>query len=311
METLSEDRTRGLLEKFEKGNVVSLLEFPCQLIRGSSTGADDVFVLTKLEEGGYRTKDGYLFEIEPEALRMPISITDFGRYSFHPSEKERIIFPYHVTSDGYSLFEERELEQIYPKAFAYLSTRKKELEQRNCDQAWYGFSRPGDLHVHDRSQIVVPLIADKGSCTLLPENMFDYCLVASAGFSISISRYGLFPYYVLALLNSKALFWYLKQTSHSFYEEWITSTLSSIGQLPIRRIDLGQCDDWQKYDQLWMLVEIMLALEREMRAMRPEDNPARARTLLRQMRDVEKKINTRVYALYGLTEEEIKVVEGG
>ena len=44
--------------------------------------------------------------------------------------------------------------------------------------------------------------------------------------------------------------------------------------------------------------------------MRPEDDLDRVRNLEREIAKVDDEIDKRVYALYGLSEEEIKIVEG-
>ncbi|HEY6072527.1 MAG TPA: hypothetical protein VIV15_03830, partial [Anaerolineales bacterium] len=58
------------------------------------------------------------------------------------------------------------------------------------------------------------------------------------------------------------------------------------------------------------LVEKMLALQQERQTVRPVDNLDRARDLDRDIAGVDAEIDARVYALYGLTEEEIRIVEG-
>ena len=45
--------------------------------------------------------------------------------------------------------------------------------------------------------------------------------------------------------------------------------------------------------------------------MRREDDLDRVHNLERQIAQVDAEIDQRVYALYGLTEEEIRIVEGG
>lgn len=57
--------------------------------------------------------------------------------------------------------------------------------------------------------------------------------------------------------------------------------------------------------------EKMLALQRERQSMRPEEDLGRVRNLERQIADADAEIDRRVYGLYGLTGEEIRVVEGG
>ena len=59
------------------------------------------------------------------------------------------------------------------------------------------------------------------------------------------------------------------------------------------------------------LVEKMLALQKERQSVRREDDLDRVRNLEREIAQVDAEIDQRVYALYGLTEEEIRIVEGG
>ena len=59
------------------------------------------------------------------------------------------------------------------------------------------------------------------------------------------------------------------------------------------------------------LVEKMPALQKERQSVRREDDLDRVRNLERQVARVDAEIDQRVYALYGLTEDEVKVVEGG
>jgi hypothetical protein len=59
------------------------------------------------------------------------------------------------------------------------------------------------------------------------------------------------------------------------------------------------------------LVEKMLALQKERQSVRREDDLDRFRNLKRQIAQVDAEIDQRVYVLYGLTEEEIRIVEGG
>jgi hypothetical protein len=54
----------------------------------------------------------------------------------------------------------------------------------------------------------------------------------------------------------------------------------------------------------------MLALQKERESLRPEDDLDRARSLEKQIALVDGEIDQRVYELYGLTDEEIKIVEG-
>ncbi len=308
--SLSDNLASNLLGKIRDTNSVSLLDLPSDMSRGSSSGGDDLFILTKMSDGRYKTQDDVTVEIEPDLLRVPLYATDFGRYDFHPKAKERIFFPYRVTTDGYKLIDEKEIEKNYPKTFSYLSNRKKELEKRKDYKSWYAFSAPRNLHLHDVAQIVVPLLADKGLFALLPDNQSDYCLMASGGFSISVLHKNISPKYVLSLLNSKTLFWYLKQISNVFRGGWITCTKQYVGQLPIHRINFDNPTEMSAHDEIAKLAETMLALQKERRSLDREKHFDEIRNAERKIAQVDEEINQRVYQLYGLTEEEIRVVEG-
>ena len=54
----------------------------------------------------------------------------------------------------------------------------------------------------------------------------------------------------------------------------------------------------------------MLALQKERQSVRREDDLDRVRNLEREIVRVDEEIDRRVYVLYGLTKEEIKIVEG-
>lgn len=80
-----------------------------------------------------------------------------------------------------------------------------------------------------------------------------------------------------------------------------------LSQLPIRTIDFSDKQDRARHDKLVTLVEQMLKLHRDFTAAKT----AHDKTLIeRQIAATDKQIDRLVYELYGLTEEEIAVVEG-
>ena len=79
-------------------------------------------------------------------------------------------------------------------------------------------------------------------------------------------------------------------------------------ELPIRTIDFNDPADVQRHDRMVALVESMLALHRQLAAAR---SPQEKELLQRQIAFTDREIDALVYELYGLTEEEIKIVEGG
>ena len=283
-----------------------LLNLPAKIFRGSSTGNDDVFMLRATRDG-YTTRDGLAVEIEREVLRVPIYATDFGRYRFNPDGAERVIFPYVVSADGYRELQEREFADKFPRAFSYLKSRKGELLKRKQYKSWFSFSAPRNLDGHESAHLMVPLLANKGSYCALPNRMRRYCPMASGGFTISISEaQRLNPLYVLGILNSKVLYWFLERISNVFRGGWITCTKQYVGTLPIRTIELDQGFFRKRHDRMVDLVEAMLGLHKKLATARTEHDKT---VLDRQIAATDRQIDQLVYELYGLSDEEIAIVE--
>ena len=283
-----------------------LLGLPAEMSRGSSTGDDSIFVLRCTDQqGAYHTVDGETIEIEAGILRTPIFATDFGRYRFNPHSGKVIIFPY--KSDA-RLMNEDELRAQFPKAFRYLAARRRDLEKRKQFKAWYGYSAPRNLTLHDSAQLVVPLLADRGLFAELPDTRDSLCLMAGGGFSITLSdATGLHKRYVLGLLNSRLLFWRLNAISNKFRGGWITCTKQYVGTLPVRTINFTDPADVARHDRMVARVTQMLDLHARLTA---EGIPHEKAALRRRIEMTDRQIDALVYELYGLTAEEITVVEG-
>ena len=132
--------------------------------------------------------------------------------------------------------------------------------------------------------------------------------MASGGFTIALGKSAkVRPEYVLGLINSKLLFWRLQKLSNLFRGGWITCTKQYFGELPIRVIDFSDQTDKSRHDQMVKLVEQMLELHQSLSAAR---TPPEKTSLERQIAATDAQIDRLVYDLYGLTEGEIKIVEG-
>ena len=201
------------------------------------------------------------------------------------------------------------MKQDFPEAYRYLVSKKKKLETRRQFKSWYGFSAPRNLDVHNAAHILVPLLANKGLYCYLPEEKKEFCLMASAGFSITIdTKMGISPKYVLGLLNSRLLFWRLCSISNIFKGGWITCTKQYVKTLPIYPIDFSDPDDKTRHDQIVDIVEQMLSLHKQLAAAKVNHTKT---TIQRQIEAIDQQIDGLVYELYGLTEKEIEIVKEG
>lgn len=110
--------------------------------------------------------------------------------------------------------------------------------------------------------------------------------------------------YVLALLNSRLLNWWYGTQFKGLHVK-----LNQLSLLPIRRINFPDPTEKVQHDAIVSLVEEMLQLQKDYAEaeLNLED---RRHPLKRRIEQVDAEIDRMVYQLYGLTEEEIALVEG-
>jgi len=108
--------------------------------------------------------------------------------------------------------------------------------------------------------------------------------------------------YILGLINSKAVYFYWKLMFTDFKNSFPQVTIFSLGQIPI--------PNWNNNSdkKLDVLVDQILMAKKRLQFTKTESDKI---YLGRKCATLDKQIDELVYQLYGLTEEEIKIVEEG
>ena len=112
--------------------------------------------------------------------------------------------------------------------------------------------------------------------------------------------------YLLGILNSRLTEFFWKTMFADFKSSFPQVTIFSLSQVPIRVIDFTNSADKSSHSKILKLVEKMLALHQQVAAAK---TPQDTNLLQRQIDATDKQIDQMVYALYGLTDEEIALVE--
>ena len=113
--------------------------------------------------------------------------------------------------------------------------------------------------------------------------------------------------FLLGLINSSLLSYYWKTMFSDFKDSFPQVTIFSLEQVPICTIDFAKPEQTKMHDALVLLVDKMLDLHKQLAK---ANFDSEKEPIERQIKATDKKIDQLVYQLYGLTEEEIKVVEG-
>ncbi|MBU0608142.1 MAG: hypothetical protein KKI08_09645, partial [Armatimonadetes bacterium] len=113
--------------------------------------------------------------------------------------------------------------------------------------------------------------------------------------------------FVLGILNSGLMAWYFRRKYNRQDKTFPEIRIYELASLPIRPIDFSSPADVARHDRMVALVQTMLDLHRRL----PDAaNPRTRDRLTRQIEDTDREIDRLVYELYGLTDEEIAIVEG-
>jgi hypothetical protein len=113
--------------------------------------------------------------------------------------------------------------------------------------------------------------------------------------------------YVLGVLNSRLISRiYLSQVTQATKDDFPQVTIRDILAMPAPVLDLGKRSERARHDRMADMVETMLALHKKLSAARTADDKT---ALTRQIDATDRQIDQLVYELYGLSEEEIAIVE--
>jgi adenine-specific DNA-methyltransferase len=113
--------------------------------------------------------------------------------------------------------------------------------------------------------------------------------------------------YILALISSKLFWFFISHTSTALRGNAYRLTPDYINPFPIKVVDKNNKSEIQAHDNLVSLVDKMLELKKREAAELSEHLKT---VISRQIDSIDKAIDTAVYGLYNLSEDEIKVVEG-
>ncbi len=113
--------------------------------------------------------------------------------------------------------------------------------------------------------------------------------------------------YILGVLNSRLLKSYVEFTVTGGANLTIRLSNAIMRSLPIRTIDFDNPVDVQMHDEMVKLVDEMLSRHEQLPRLTGEGR----RITEALIRTVDEKIDALVYRLYGLSDEEIAIVEGG
>lgn len=257
--------------------------------QGMQTGRNNVF--------GERTrKEIVKWRVKPGTFYKRASNSDIQRY-FIRDRGEYIVYPQSATA----------FDQLPAGLQKHLSNHATELKSRAAykrgDCEWWKFTWPLHEEHYDRMRIICPYLATSNRFAQDSQKEFlsltDTTVLFENGQAEDL-------FYVLGMLNSRLLTFRFrtigKLKSGGIYEYF----WNSVSKLPIRRVDFSKPADRTAHDRMVKLVDSMLALHEQLTTAK---SAAQKAIMQRQIDATDAEIDRLVYDLYGLTAEEIALIE--
>jgi hypothetical protein len=268
-----------------------------RFFRGVTSGLNEAFIIDTGTRRRLIAKD----RRSAELIHPLLGGEDIRRYIFHETGL-------------WLIFTRRGVEiDRYPAIHEHLAQWKEDLTPKRSKSAKRG-RKPGRYQWYEIQDDVAYYKVFDGPKIIFP----DICkgprfCVDRTGIYLANTAYclGTDDLYLLGVLNSR-LFWFaISNISIPFGiragEYRYRLIYQYMERVPIRVIDSTNPADKSRHDRLVSLVEQMLALHRQKAAAR---TPQEQTALTRQIAATDAQIDRLVYDLYGLSEEEIKIVEG-
>ncbi len=283
---IADDTNLKVIDKIEN-DCIPLGELTI-IKKGATSGNRKIFTISSK----YAAENGF----ESGLLKKSINSKDIDRYFLKNSGKYLIYIDTTIDINK------------YPNIHRYLLSHKKELSQRNEVNkglyAWYRLERPREKFVFAAKQkLVVPYRAERNRFAFDNQQSFNdgggsYAIILKDNIILNLK-------YVLGILNSDLMNWYYDFIGKpkGKMREYFNIPMSKI---PIHKIDFSNPTHVAQHDKLVALVESMLELKRKYHEARMEQDKE---LYERQIKMVDTQIDGLVYDLYGLTEEEIEIVE--
>jgi hypothetical protein len=302
----------GLFEKLSQ-MPTKLENATLRIFQGIKTSADKIYIVEELERKNdkvkiYSRQTETEHWLDSELLHPLVKGGDSKRYSLQKTSR-LLLFPYARQSDkGITLIPESVMKTNHSLTWQYLLENRIYLENREDGKMkgskWYAYIYPKNFDVISLPKIFTPDIAPQSSFSIDLSGECYFTGGAAGGYGVLVSP-EFNREYMLGLLNSKLLEWFLHKIATSMRGGWFSYESRFIKNLPIRPINFTDPAEKAMHDKIVSLVERMLALHKQ-----SPRSPQESDMVKREIESTDRAIDRLVYELYGLTEEEIKIVEG-
>ena len=306
------DGKRKVIARLRKVRL-SLADVSSEIFVGLQTSADPVYITRIIAEDEKffkilcrKTKKTY--KIEKEIVKPVLMGKDIRRWSINWKELG-LVFPYCLDGGKASLIHRETLKKRHPLAWKYFADNKKTLDLREkgkwkSKSNWHAYVYEKNLASFRQPKILTQVLSSRSAFTLDEKGEFYFVGGGNAGgYGIVLNEKHSKHYYaMLAILNSKLLEFYLKSISTPFRGGFYSYGKRFIEKLPIA------IPDRESGKKLEAYAKKQLSLNKRVLELKNKNTDEKTR-LEKEIQKTESRIDQTVCKIYGLTKDEIRIVE--
>ncbi len=280
----------------------ALGEYATRIFVGLQTSADKVFILRHRDSGYWSDQLNAVVDLESTFIH-PLLKGSVHMKRWLPLESDQVVlFPYCKEAGTFGLISAKDLAANAPKTWAYLNNCRSSLASRERGtfegDRWYGYVYPKNLASMGERKLLTPSLGQRAEYCYDAKG--NYFFVGSGGgggggYGIMLPAKQLYEY-VLGLLNSRLLDWYLQQITTPFHSGWFAYNKQYIEQVPIKLPDTK--DEKKLGDRITESVRAIMDAKLKLRSPRLSDREHSH--LEAEVEALENRIDEAVFRLYGV-----------
>lgn len=302
-------QTQLIFQKF-KGEQYEMLGEITDIAVGLQTSADKIYIfIPEIEKNDtfvFRKK-GKRYEVEKQICRTAIYDLSFSAFESIQANAQ-MIFPYKIEDGIVEVLDEETMASNYPLTWVYLNEFRTELEKRSLqgqEPIWYQYGRSQSLTKFQNTEKLVwsvlatnpPYVLDKNNLLFTGGgNGPYYGLINESDYSIL---------YILGILTHPIIESMVKAGASEFQGAYYSHGKQFIQKLPIKKIDFSNQKETSQYQQVLKLVNNLIESTAQLKEIKIG---AKKTVISRKIDALYKKLINVINDLYGISDEEFKIV---
>lgn len=305
--SLSNQKESALLDKIKKAGIPLGDYVEGKIYRGVLTGLNEAFVIDEATKNRLVAEDPKSAEV----IKPFLEGKDIKRYAPLYPKKYVLFIPWHFplhkdnTISGSSKKAEVEFKKQFPAVYNHLFSFKTQLENRNKTETgiryeWYALQRCANTYYEEfeKEKIVW------GNLSITNPFTIDF---ASSFINAPACLLNTNDRYLLGVMNSKLSWYFLKVISAERQGGYLEAKPIYVSQIPIFKMSGNNSKENSIHEKITTYVSESLSIQKELSLTKTDSDK---KHLEHKSELLDKQIDALVYQLYGLDEEEIKIVEG-